>query len=268
MPQRRSRKRKVGAEIALLFLLFLGLCLCLLLLSRQPAGSHREEASPSSLPVLQTTVFSTSTSSSAAGKTASASQDLPSEAKSSDWNLVLVNRDNITEEMNPNLATIENITLDSRIADQATQFIAAARAINAQEHPISGYRSVAYQTTLYNQYVQQEMTTRGITEEEAKKVVETYSQPPGASEHQTGLAMDMSTVDSLNQSDATVVSAVKKIAPEYGFVLRFEKSYSASTGIEYEDWHWRYVGVENAKYMTEKQISLEEYVAQLKAAGK
>ena len=80
--------------------------------------------------------------------------------------------------------------------------------------------------------------------------------------------MDMSTVDSLNESAPAVVEQLRQMAPQYGFVLRFEKAYSNSTGIDYEDWHWRYVGVENAKYMTEHKLSLEDYLAQLQAAGR
>ena len=54
------------------------------------------------------------------------------------------------------------------------------------------------------------------------------------------------------------------IAPEYGFVLRFPKGKMESTGVDYEDWHFRYVGKESAKYMTENNLSLEEYIALLK----
>ena len=57
---------------------------------------------------------------------------------------------------------------------------------------------------------------------------------------------------------------VKAIAPEYGFVLRFPKGKSESTGVDYEDWHFRYVGKESAKYMTDNNLSLEEYIALLK----
>ena len=74
----------------------------------------------------------------------------------------------------------------------------------------------------------------------------------------------MSTVNSLNESDANVVAQVAAIAPEYGFVLRFPEGKSDSTGVNYEDWHFRYVGVESAKYMTESNLTLEEYVALLK----
>ena len=70
----------------------------------------------------------------------------------------------------------------------------------------------------------------------------------------------MSTVDALNQSPEEVVAQVKKIAPDYGFVLRFPEGGKASMGVDYEDWHFRYVGVDNAKYMTKHNLTLEEYL--------
>ena len=87
--------------------------------------------------------------------------------------------------------------------------MAAAQEINPSYHLISGYRSVAYQTELYNSYVQQEMADDPtLTESQAEKKVQTYSQPPGASEHQTGLAIDMSSVDSLDEADPATVAKV------------------------------------------------------------
>ena len=179
--------------------------------------------------------------------------------KSTDWELVLVNRDHPKEEMSPDVVQIDNIWVDSRIADATEQFLAAAQAINPAEHLISGYRSVAYQTTLYEQYVDQEIAADpSLDREAAEKKVQTYSQPPTKSEHQTGLAIDLSDVDSLNES--TTAEQVAAIAPEYGFVLRFPEGGAASTGVDYEDWHFRYVGVANAKYMTEHHLTLEDYL--------
>ncbi len=207
--------------------------------------------------------YSTSSGTDSSASTTSTA-DLP-DVSSSDWELVLVNRDNITAEMNPDLTQIDNIYVDSRIADNVRNFLAAAQAIDSSEHLISGYRSVAYQEELFNSYVSQEMAADpSLTQEAAEELVKTYSQPAGASEHQTGLAIDMSTVNSLNESDANVVAQVAAIAPEYGFVLRFPEGKSDSTGVDYEDWHFRYVGVESAKYMTENNLTLEEYVALLK----
>lgn len=190
--------------------------------------------------------------------------ELP-KVSSDSWELVLVNRDNTKEEMNPDVTQIGNIYVDSRIADAVQGFLAEAQTIDPSEHLISGYRSVAYQESLFNSYVAQEMAANpNLTQAEAEEVVKTYSQPAGASEHQTGLAIDMSTVDSLNESDPNVVAKIQEIAPKYGFILRFPEGKSDSTGVDYEDWHFRYVGPESAKYITEHNLTLEEYIALLK----
>ena len=186
-----------------------------------------------------------------------------------DWKLLLVNRDNKSKELNPELANVYGVSVDARIAKNVEEFLAAAQEINPSYHLISGYRSVAYQTELYNSYVQQEMADDPtLTESQAEKKVQTYSQPPGASEHQTGLAIDMSTVDSLDEADPATVAKVKKIAPKYGFVLRFPDGKTSSTGVGYEDWHFRYVGKESAEYMTEHNLTLEEYLVLLKEKTK
>lgn len=196
--------------------------------------------------------------------TSKAASDLP-KLSTKDWQLVLVNRDHPKDEMNPELADINGIYVDARIADAATNFLAAAQAIDPQEHLISGYRSVEYQAQLYQGYVDQEMANDpSLTQEAAEKVVQTYSQPAGSSEHQTGLAIDMSTVDQLNQSDPAVVKQIVDMAPDYGFVLRFKEDKKASTGVGYEDWHYRYVGKKAATYMTKHNLSLEEFIKALK----
>lgn len=210
---------------------------------------------------------STETSSSEGASESSAASDLP-DVKASDWDLVLVNRNHPKDEMNPDLVQIDNIYVDSRIEQNVRDFLTAAQAIDSQIHLISGYRSVEYQSQLYNSYVEQEMQTRGITQEEAEQIVQTYSQPGGSSEHQTGLAIDMSAVDSLNENDPAIVSQLAAMAPDYGFVLRFLDGKQESTGIGYEDWHFRYVGKESARYMVDHHLTLEEYLNLLKAAGK
>ena len=220
--------------------------------SSHPTGSAEQSISSSN---------SKKTTSSTSGEKIS---NLPN-VSTDDWQLVLVNREHITKEMNPDLTEMNGISVDSRIAENVANFLAAAQAVDSSEHLISGYRSVAYQSQLYNSYVSQEMAADPtLTEAAAEARVQTYSQPAGASEHQTGLAIDMSTVDSLNESNTQVAAQVQALAPKYGFVLRFPDGKTSSTGVNYEDWHYRYVGVESAKYMTEHNLTLEEYINLLK----
>ncbi|MFV0556910.1 MAG: M15 family metallopeptidase [Lactovum sp.] len=186
------------------------------------------------------------------------------QVKKSDWELVLVNLANPKEEMNPELTLVGNIEVDSRIAQNVLDFHSAAQEVDSAVHFISGYRSVDYQAQIFEGYVEQTMAANpDWTEDEARAQVMRTSQPPGSSEHQTGLAVDMSTVDELNTEDPVVAEQIAAIAPEYGFILRFPEWGSESTGIDYEDWHFRYVGVETAKYITENQLTLETFLEQV-----
>ncbi|GBG96633.1 M15 family metallopeptidase [Lactococcus termiticola] len=264
--QRRTKKKK-KLKLGRIIPVLLVLVLLIAGLSWFAISGHKKKSASSE---GQKTTLTSQNSQGSSDKSSSDS-GLP-DAKKADWNLVLVNRDNLKPEMNPELTTIGSIQVDSRIAQATSEFLAAAQNIDPSEHLISGYRSVAYQTQLFNQYVENEMVGGAgsvneggpaISKEEATKNVQTYSQPPEASEHETGLAFDMSTVNSLNQSDPSVVEQVAKIAPEYGFVLRFPKDGMASTGVDYEDWHYRYVGVDNAKYMVAHNLTLEDYLKKL-----
>ncbi|AUW97309.1 M15 family metallopeptidase [Streptococcus pluranimalium] len=196
-------------------------------------------------------------------KERSQSSDLP-KVSPNDWGLILVNREHLTPELNPELEAVDNITVDKRIAENVRDFLKAAQEVDPAFHLISGYRSVAYQKELFQSYIDQEKAANpSLSEEEAEKLVKTYSQPGGASEHQTGLAIDLSTVDALNQADKSTMSEIHQMAPDYGFVLRFPDGKTDFTGVGYEDWHFRYVGKASARYMTDHGLTLEEYTEQL-----
>ena len=88
-----------------------------------------------------------------------------------DWELLLVNRDNKSKELNPEIADVDGVSVDARIAKNVKEFLAAAQEIDPSYHLISGYRSVAYQTELYNSYVQQEMAADPSLTETEKKIL-------------------------------------------------------------------------------------------------
>ena len=118
---------------------------------------------------------------------------------------------------------------------------------------MSTYRDYAYQTNLYNNYVKKD----------GKEAADTYSGRPGFSEHQTGYAVDVYN-DDKSYTDFHLTEEFKWMqenAKNYGFILRFPQGKENETGYQYESWHYRYVGLEAATYITEKNITLEEYYA-------
>jgi len=181
-----------------------------------------------------------------------------------DWELILVNRSRLQEESHPRLSQIDDIEVDRRIAENTRQFLAAARAIAPGETLISGYRSRADQTELYEEALAL-AEEEGLSRQEAEQEVQKRIQLPGASEHQTGLAIDMS--ESEGQNDE-VAHKIAEIAPKYGFILRYPEGKSDITGVDFENWHYRYVGLESAQYMQKHHLVLEEYLALLKESDR
>lgn len=121
---------------------------------------------------------------------------------------------------------------------------------------VSGYRSYALQAQLYARQ------TGGRDEEPEVFVVA----PPGASEHQTGLAVDLGQEDGkyLLQPEFAHTALARWLsenAPRFGFVLRYPAGKEAITRVVFEPWHYRYVGREAAEEMARTNVVLEEYLA-------
>ena len=114
---------------------------------------------------------------------------------------------------------------------------------------MSGYRSYATQTRLYNNYCARD----------GQAAADTYSARPGHSEHQTGLAID---VNSLSQSFAYTAEGkwLAANAHKYGFIIRYGADKQSVTGYAYEPWHIRYVGTDVAQAVYDSGLSLEEYL--------
>ncbi len=116
---------------------------------------------------------------------------------------------------------------------------------------ISPYRSYGRQEGIYYSYV------RAHGQEEA----DTYSARPGASEHQTGLAVDVAVRgESYEDFGGTPESDwMRAHAHEFGYILRYDEGAEEITGYMYEPWHYRYVGVEAATFIWENSLTFEEY---------
>ncbi|ATW26597.1 M15 family metallopeptidase [Candidatus Formimonas warabiya] len=143
-------------------------------------------------------------------------------------------------------------------AQALEELFQTARKENLDLLAASGYRSYETQKNIF------ENKARAIGEEAANRT----SAYPGQSEHQTGLAMDLTSSQVQFQlveefGDLKEGKWLKENAHKFGFIIRYPKGKEDITGYQYEPWHLRYVGKEAAEYIYTKGITLEEYFAQL-----
>ncbi|MGE7132768.1 M15 family metallopeptidase [Lysinibacillus xylanilyticus] len=159
----------------------------------------------------------------------------------------------------PNVPFIFNEKIEKRMMrEEAAEYLEnmfnAANKQNIHLADVSAYRSSQTQTTLFNNYVERD----GI--EKAK----TYSAVPGTSEHQSGLAIDVSGSDGSCAADDCFANTeeaawLEDNAHKYGYIIRFPKDKENITGYQYEPWHIRYVGVNLATELYNNGLTLEEY---------
>lgn len=147
-----------------------------------------------------------------------------------------------------------------RIVRQLTALYSAAQADGVDLMVSSGHRTREAQQALFDLY----LTTRG------REFTATHVSPAGASEHQTGLAVDFSTASLQCAADSDkceltyqAISWLADNAPQYGFVQRYPMGKQSITGIANEAWHYRYVGKTLAVALTNTGLTLDEFVVQV-----
>ena len=180
----------------------------------------------------------------------------------SNWQLVVVNG---TREFlptyEPQLDEIFDTGkyLDARVAPHYEEMYTAAKQDGIILTPYSAYRSYERQKNNYNHLTETYMADYHLSREEAAKKAATVILPPGTSEHNLGLCMDICNVyDSfVNQKE---YAWLNENAYRFGFILRYPKGKEDVTGIVFEPWHWRYVGVEWAKQIRDSGLCLEEFL--------
>ena len=142
-------------------------------------------------------------------------------------------------------------------------FAACKRETGKQMLSVSGYRDYEKQTKIWNQKL------RSVKGDEAQ--ADAYVARPGASEHQTGLTMDVGqrgVKDSLGESfaDSEAGQWMRENSWRFGFVLRYDQGWEETTGYAYEPWHFRYVGEAHAARIHALNIPLEDYLLILRRA--
>ncbi|MBI6871243.1 D-alanyl-D-alanine carboxypeptidase family protein [Clostridium aciditolerans] len=180
---------------------------------------------------------------------------------------VLVNKMNsLSPYYEPQNLTVPNVSfaypeyrpqklMQPEAARALEALFAKAKQDNIALNAVSGYRSYDYQSQLFSRNIK------------ANPNANQFSARPGESEHQTGLAMDVSS-PSVNNNLTQAFGDTKEgkwlveNAPDFGFILRFPKGKENITGYQYEPWHIRYVGKDVARQIANQNITLEEYLGQ------
>ena len=182
-----------------------------------------------------------------------------------DWRLTLVNYEHqLPENFSVELANIDNTRqFDKRAIDELFAMQKAMKNDGIYDVWVqSAYRSMEYQQGLFEEKVNMYLS-QGRTKEDAEKLTLQVINRPGTSDHNLGLAVDFNFINySFDKTKG--FKWLQENAENYGFILRYRKDKEEITKVNYEPWHWRYVGVENAKKINELDMCLEEYVEYIK----
>lgn len=187
------------------------------------------------------------------------------------WELLLANVDNpLPASYDAEVTFATPFTnsaqqIDRRASQALTQMFNDAAAAGVPLYFRSGYRSYATQEYLFNS-MQQGYMAQGMSETDAYAATRKLRNPAGTSEHQTGLAADITPASNPQANlvsgleDTPEIQWLHQHCQEYGFILRYPKDKTDITGTSYEPWHFRYVGVEAATEIMAEGLCLEEYL--------
>ncbi len=190
------------------------------------------------------------------------------EIDKNDWRLLLINKQHpVPDDYEFTLGNLYGgLQCDERIVDNVLAMIKAAKEDKINLVINSPYRDYNLQVILFNRKLDKYMGM-GYSYLEACEIGSRTVTLPGASEHQIGLAFDI-TCDYFQNlvaafGDTEAGKWLREHCKEYGFIIRYPKDKEYITGINYEPWHFRYVGVEAATIIMENDLTLEEFLDEL-----
>lgn len=194
------------------------------------------------------------------GRAAALGLPAPPDIDIDSWEFILANEYNPIGEYAPqNPTTLEEQKFDERIIEPMKAMVADTRAQGLSVFLSSGYRSYSEQLANYNRK-KAEYPPDGKDRNGRWIVL-----PPGTSEHQTGLCCDITYIyvnpKDTSLADTPMYQYMSQHCQEFGFIVRYPSDKEDVTGVMYEPWHFRYVGVEAATYMMENGLCLEEFVS-------
>ena len=185
-----------------------------------------------------------------------------SEIIKNDWRLLLVNHWNtIPDGYKVTLVKLQNgESVDERIYSDLQEMFDSARSNGIYPMISSGYRTTQTQQDIFNDKLN-DFEAQDYSTQEAETMTEKWVAIPGTSEHQIGLAIDV--VGENNHDNAKVQQWMKDNSFKYGFILRYPSDKTEMTGTNFEPWHFRYVGKENAVKIYKSGLCLEDYLESL-----
>ena len=182
-------------------------------------------------------------------------------------NLILVNGKNLLpDDFELNLTEVSGepmrggvpTIVDKMVVEPLKQMFSDARDAGIHPKITSSYRSKEDQIAVMEEYIN-DYIADGMTQDQAEAEARKWVALPGASEHHTGFAIDISTADWNLQGADVVWAWFKENCWKYGFILRYTEEWADITGTSPEPWHFRYVGTEHAKAITDSGLSYEQY---------
>lgn len=180
--------------------------------------------------------------------------------------ILLINKDHPLEDTyRPSLVSLDKygVQVDSSIYDDLCEMLKAGEQEGLRFWIASAYRSPERQRELLDEDIE-ELIGRGYSYSEAYEEAVRETMPVGCSEHATGLAVDIVAKDyqmlDEKQGRTPEINWLQKNCSQYGFILRYPEGKEDITKVDYESWHFRYVGVGAAKEIMEQNLTLEEYM--------
>ncbi len=184
-------------------------------------------------------------------------------------NLFLVNREyTVSSDYVPNDLVKPDVPMTNNDIKMRAEAAAALEDMFSAAKDEAGYTLVA--VSGYRSYGQQSAIYERKIKNAGKKAAALLVAPPGASEHQLGLAMDLGCKKNTSLTESFVNTPEGQWVAEncwrFGFIIRYKEEWTDITGYAYEPWHVRYVGREHAERIYQLDIPFEYYVAQLREA--
>lgn len=179
--------------------------------------------------------------------------------KATSWEKMLVNRWNpIPQNYSLEVVKVEGgERVDKRIYESLMEMLNSAKAQGFAPEVVSGYRTVEEQKEIMEDKIVA-FQKQGYSKKEAIEHAEKWVALPGTSEHELGLAVD------INGVSYDLYLWLQENSHKYGFIFRYPDNKKEITGIEEEVWHYRYVGIDTATEIYEENLSLEEYLENIK----